>query len=194
MEIIMKILFTGLATVAACLSLNMLPTLAATITYSGDTTSGPTFNRPVAATVPPTTLSAIGTAVAYNVFTFSVDLSGTYSFTSLSTQFDLNDYDNELFLYQGSFSPLSPLTNVLIGNDDIGPGFDLSGFDFTLTAGTTYFVVTTGFDNGDFGSYFNTITGPGNFNNEIPEPSPALATLAFALMGIGLGVHRRLRS
>ena len=50
-------------------------------TYTGTTVGGPTFNRPLAnGNNAPTSLSAVGTAVAYDVVSFSVATSGTYSF------------------------------------------------------------------------------------------------------------------
>lgn len=57
------------------------PALAGTTTFTGDTTGGPTFNRPVTnGNSAPTTLSLVGTDVAYGYKVFSVDTSGSYDF------------------------------------------------------------------------------------------------------------------
>ena len=67
-----------------------------------------------------------------------------------------------LFLYADAFNPSSPLANAVIGNDDF-PSIGLSGFNnVSLTAGRTYYLVTTGFANTDFGAYTSQISGPGS--------------------------------
>src|SRR5690349_13356349 len=84
---------------------------------TGDTTGGPTFNRPgplsqqqdEAGAYTPTILS--GFDVHYSVIPFTVSLDGPYRFYSLSA------FDNYLLLYGDGFDPSSPLTNVLLGRD-----------------------------------------------------------------------------
>jgi hypothetical protein len=65
------------------------PAQPATFNYSGTTTGRPTWNRPNAGS-PPTSLHDDGFASAdpYDVFSFTVDASGSYSFRSTSP------YDN----------------------------------------------------------------------------------------------------
>lgn len=164
-------------------------TQAGTATYSGNTTGAPTFNRPLAGT-PPTSLSAVGTAVHYTTQTFTVDLSGSYTFLSTATN-PLN-WDNFTFLYITAFNAASPITNALVGNDD-NPSIGLSGFTINLTAGSSYIFVTTGFANTDVGAFTNTITGPGNIlgigGSAVPEAGPGM--IGFAALIAALFVLRR---
>jgi hypothetical protein len=157
---------------------------AGTITINSTTLGGPTWNRPVAGGPPVPPLSGVGTAVAYDVFAFTVDTDGNYTF--LSTATSPSNWDNYSFLYQISFSPVAQFTNILIGNDD-NPNIGLSGFSYGLTAGMNYFFVATGFANGDAGDYSLEINGPGEIipgsSSEVPEP--ATASL-FLLGGAGL--------
>ncbi|MGL5017988.1 MAG: PEP-CTERM sorting domain-containing protein, partial [Luteolibacter sp.] len=117
--------------------------------------------------------------------------SGLYSFLSIANF--PKAWDNFSFLYAGSFNPTAPLANVLIGNDD-QPTVGLSGFSYNLTADSQYFFVTTGFGNSDFGTFTNTISGPGNVflgsNARVPEAGAILPV--FAVVLVGLGFCRRL--
>ena len=137
---------------------------AGVFNYSGDTMGGLTWNRPIEGN-PPTLLSAVGTAVPFSAFQFKVDASGDYSFEVLAT----NSFDPNLFLYQGSFNPNTPLASVIDGNDDLTVTNPLSKFSHTLTAGTSYYLVTTGFDNASSGKFNNEISGVGNIA-AVPEP------------------------
>jgi len=159
--------------------------------FMGNTTGGPTFNRPVEdGNNPPTSLSGIATAARYTITQLTVGTSGSYTFQSLSA--NSNTYDNYTFLYQNSFNPASPLTNVLIGNDD-NLSIGMSGITRNLLTGTTYFFINTGFENFDFGAFTSTISGPGIITiggggAPIPEPATLL------LLGTGLaGVVAKVR-
>ncbi|NJK39484.1 MAG: hypothetical protein HC835_11145 [Oscillatoriales cyanobacterium RM2_1_1] len=178
--------------------LGTVPVQAASLTYSGDTTNGPTFNRPAAPGFeglndPITELSGNGTAVPFFSQGFSVEAAGFYDV--IGTQ----NFDGLQFLYQDGFDPINPLTNLLVGSDSFPDPGNSSFMDLSLMADTQYFLVTTGFDNTDisFGSFTNTITGPGNIAlaadpKPVPEPSMILGTV-FSLVYSRLLLKRQLK-
>ncbi|MBS9390217.1 MAG: hypothetical protein HEQ33_15545 [Dolichospermum sp. WA123] len=175
----------------ACLSV-MVAAPAQAITFSGSTTGAPTWNRPVQnGSNPPAALSNMATAVPYQVQNFFVDTTGAYSFLSTTTT-----YDNFTFLYQNSFSAASPLTNVIIGNDDYSNN-RTSGFQgVNLTAGTQYYFVNTGYSNNNFGAYNSSITGVGNFTlgdvAAVPWETDALPVVgSTVLFGAGMWAKRK---
>lgn len=191
-----KFLFTALGT--ACLSvgtaMTAMPAIAGTITYNGTTLGQPTFHRPKANGInAPVELSPF-TAVPYSVQSFSVDTSGQYDL--ISGAIDPPGWDNYLFLYQNSFNPIDPLANGRIANNNLFdlpiPGF--SGFtNVALNAGVTYFLVTAGFENSDFGAFTNFITGPGEILLASPTPIPTPALLP-GLVGFGVAIWRKKRN
>jgi hypothetical protein len=169
------------------------PSMAASVQYSGTTVGQSTWNRPIDnGANPPTSLSGVGTNVSYSVQEFSVDASGLYNF--LSDTVSPTNWDNYLFLYQNSFNPTTPLTNAVIGNDDFN-FIGRSAFnDVSLTAGRSYFLVTTGYNNDSAGSFTNTVSGSGNItlassspaSQPVPEPLTILGSLAAGSFGVAL--------
>jgi len=155
---------------------------AATLDFAGtlSNTDG-TFNRPLAGS-PPANLSAVGTNVFYDAYTFQVLVAGIVTLETTSATLNNGSADDTfLALYTPSFNPASPLTNILQSDDDAGPGA-LSLISRNLAVGT-YVVVATSFSNGQEGDYNLRITG--DVASGVPEPSsalllvPAVAALAW---------------
>lgn len=170
----------------------MVAAPAQAITFSGDTTGTPTWNRPNGnGSNIPTTLSGIGIVVPYQVQNFFVGTTGAYNFLSTAT------FDNYTFLYQNSFSAASPLTNAIIGNDDF-PNTSNSGFNgVNLTAGTQYYFVNTAWgNNSGVGTYNSSITGVGNVTlgdvTAVPWETDALPVVgSTVLFGAGMWGKRK---
>lgn len=159
---------------------------AGSISFTGSTVGRPSFNRPDEnQDRPPVSLS--GERVPFDVFAFTVNVTGTYNFTSAAT--NPANWDNFTLLYADAFDPTRPLINVLIANDD-NPSVGRSGFSYGLIAGRRYFFVVTGYTAASVGTYAATIDGPGTIF-PLPEPTTAVLTVIGLL---GLGCHRRRRS
>ena len=142
--------------------------------FSGDTTGDPTWTRPFADF---SGLSGLGVGVTYEVIPFFVDTPGSYAIEETQA------FDGFMYLYEDSFDPLAPLVNGVVGNDDGAGGIGTSDFIATLTPGTQYYLVTTGFEPGEEGTYSGTITGPGVATlGLIPEPSSLSLVAAAGLM------------
>jgi hypothetical protein len=161
--------------------------LAGTLTYDGDTTGQPVWNRPLQnGPLAPDSLSLVGTATPYQTVNFTVSQFGTYDFMSTATV--PPGWDNYGFLYAGNFDPSMPLANALIGADD-SPNIGLAGFSYDLFPGTSYYFATTGFGNTDFGQYTLSIRGPGDITL-VPEPGQ-IAMMALTVLGaVSYGVRR----
>ena len=173
------LIFALAATVAA-------PAFAGTTVFTGDTTAGPTYNRPLSGR-PPTGLSAVGTAVRYVVTPFTVSVSGNYNFLNSSV------HDSFLGVHRNLFNPANGLLNALAYDDDAGPGSDSQITALGLLAGVSYFAVSSGFANTDFGRFTLTVDGPGNIIGPragVPEPA-TWAMLIFGFAGIGAALRRR---
>ncbi len=151
--------------------------------YSGATTGGPEWARPEPGF---DGVSGLG-PVRYHVQPFTVDATGRYDIYSKQ------DYDGWVFLYADDFDPESPLAFGVAESDDGRTGEDSSdlwrdrnGALLTLEAGRTYYLVTTGFEDIDFGSFTTYIGGVGTVTF-IPEPASA------GLLLVGAVVVRRRR-
>lgn len=165
----------------------------AQLIYNDTTVGHSTWQRPVAGNPPVPPASGVGTAVRYQAEPFYVTLTGSYNMLSVGTV-PIN-WDNYLFLYHTNFTSALPFSNVIIGNDD-NPTIGSSGFNgVNLTAGTQYYLVTTGFSNSDMGAFTNTISGPstairGLVGSAVPEPGSIALLVGMAGMG-GMMLRRR---
>ncbi|WP_218080558.1 PEP-CTERM sorting domain-containing protein [Anthocerotibacter panamensis] len=174
------------AALTAALGLLLLtePAAAATFTYDGTTVGAPTWNRPIE---DGSALSANGNAVPFSVFQFQVTQAGDYTFNSQQA----GTFNGFIFVYQGTFNPLTPLNNFLAANNNITPGNQTQSRiqNLSLVTGLDYFFVTTGVQNTDFGTFRNSILGgPGD---AVPTPEPA-SVVGFLALGAG-GVLSRKR-
>jgi hypothetical protein len=167
------------AVAVGCMIFSASVLQANSLFWTGDTDSafgGFTWNRPTVDSDPPTALAKVGGGQGYLAEEFSVDTTGTYSFSvvqngSGSGNWDSVDGNILGFLYQNSFDPAAPLTNVLWSG---GPPAT-SSWTYTLDAGTDYFIAITG--------YCGTGTGPGSgsvaaCNGTSLEEGPFSATLS----------------
>ena len=117
-------------------------------TLAGKTSKcSPQFVRPNGGT-PPSTQSS--NTVFYDKFSITVPTTGTYDI--LSDQ----DYDGYLHIYENSFDPANPMTNVIGGDDDnnngngAAHGSKIEGL--TLNSGTTYIIVGSGYSSTGIGT------------------------------------------
>lgn len=119
-------------------------------TFYASTVGGPSYLRPNAVGVPG------GTSVHYAVVGFYPNEDADC--TIYSTQ-EGDSYDGHLALYQGSFNPASPLSNLVAVNDDFlyldgGFGVGTSRIqDIPLTWIDNWILVVSGFDSPDVGTF-----------------------------------------
>ena len=130
--------------------------IAGAQTISGAiTSSDPTFNRPTDG-APPTVLSMQGTNVSYDLIPYTVLAPGLLTIVCTGSI----NFDTYGFLYSpAGFNPVNPLTNVLVGDDDSGPGVNFA-ITYNFPAAGTYYLVVTTLKPGSFGTYaISTIEG-----------------------------------
>jgi hypothetical protein len=178
-------------TLAASAVLSVTVSTVQAQSYSSTTVGAPTYNRQFEGC---DGLSGIGTAVRYHVQGVFSATAGARTFTSQSNV--PAGWDNFLFLYANPFNPLASGVGCLAGDDDGPAGIGQSQFAFNMAANTQYFIVTTGFENTDAGTFTNTVTGGTVTFGLIPTvvlPEPS----TYALLATGLvalvGVARRRR-
>ena len=120
--------------------------------YGGTNVGGTPWTRPFA---DGSCCSGLG-PVLFTTQVFSVSANDSCSINSVQP-----GWDGYIFVYQNTFDPLNQSANYVAGNDDGGGGIgtsDLAGVP--LNAGTTYILVTTGFEAGEVGNFTNTINCP----------------------------------
>lgn len=134
-----------------------------TCDLDGETNYGATYHR---TTEDGLSLDENGENVFHSLYGyFHVNQTGTYTITS--TQ---DGWDGMIFLYKNNFDRLNPMVNFVAGNDNFGT-VGTSQLTVELEAGTLYYLVTTGLNSEEFGTYETTINGNGNIycNNGIEE-------------------------
>jgi hypothetical protein len=120
------------------------------LTFYGSNDFGPTFNRPS------NTSTLSGVFPRYDVVGFYPNQDA--SCTIQSTQ-EGDSYDGHVALYQGSFNPASPLTNLIAVDDDGDLGIGTSTIDpIALDFDLNYWIVSSGFTSADVGTYSVTIS------------------------------------
>ena len=114
-------------------------------------TTDPVFNRSNEG-IPPTTLSTLYPNTHYDVIPIVISAPGLVSFVCTGPAY----FDTFGMLYSpAGFNPLSPLTNIVVGDDDGSGGVNFNKFSFTYDAPVagTYFLVVTTFKPNNFGPY-----------------------------------------
>jgi hypothetical protein len=180
---------------AAATALLSTTASAAIVPFSGTlSNTDPLFQRPLVA-------SGFGDEWYHDVFAFFVTAGGTYTLQTTSASLNGSAPDNTFIaLYEDSFSPGFPLTNLFGANDNgFSSGF-LSLITLALSADTQYFLVVTSFGTLRTGDYTGTISNDGDGTavlGELPPPNvvPLPGTLALAGLGLaGLAAARRKRA
>jgi hypothetical protein len=134
-------------------------------TYYGTTVGGPLFNRPNGGTAgaPPFALSGVVTPYSRQSFQTNQTVACFVSSVQNSKQGSSPPvvFDGWIHVYQGSFDPTNPLSQIQRGDDD-GPLLGVGTSEtttFTATANTPYIVVTSGDDaTSDIGDFQNTVS------------------------------------
>lgn len=150
---------------------------AATVTVDG-ILDGTDSAMPVVTISSPNCTSQGATLVHYDALPFTVDTSGTYSFSMLSTTGLAS-----LYLHTAAFDPTAGLASCLAADNSGNP----KGFDFDLTAGTNYFAVPFDDSLSQAGAAYSlTISGPGNIVfAAVPEPASLLLVGSALLTLVG---------
>lgn len=118
----------------------VVPQLISNTANGNLTTSSPTFTRP-------TTYGSF----YYKTYTFEAPSTGIANFEVINATLT-DGADTYLYLYQNSFNPLNPATNLIASDDDSGIGL-LSLISESITQGTTYVLVMTTYDPDFIGAF-----------------------------------------
>lgn len=152
---------------------------AEVISFRGDTTGGPTYQRPDQSG---TVFQDWRGDVAYRVY--DVNLQEYASNISFSV---VCDFDCGIFVYQGSFDPAAPLQGIMGGSDSYAGNYSgmLNGH---LIAGH-YSMVVVGDSQSEFGAFAGVVGANAAFTvSAVPEPS------TWMLLGAGLALLALVRS
>jgi hypothetical protein len=119
----------------------IVPQVNSTLVNGILTTSSPVFGR-----------GGNSGSYYYKAYSFVAPSSGTVTFETTDALLSDGGNDTYLYLYQTSFNPASPTTNLIAYDDDSGVGV-LSYISQTLTSGTTYIIVATTYQSSLTGTY-----------------------------------------
>jgi hypothetical protein len=101
----------------------------------------------------------------YRIATFSVDVSGDYTFVDL-----FDPEDGYIGIYDGTFDPADPGPRCITDIDDEGT--------VALSAGTTYVIGLSSFNGFDTGTFRYQVDGPGTFQLGAYAPSASSTVVA----------------
>lgn len=108
-----------------------------------------------------TTYTSSGNAVFFKAYSFVAPSTSSFTFaTTAANLYRGFSDDTYLALYQTSFDPANPSVNFARGNDDISATNFLSSLTHSLTAGTTYVLVVSGWSPNITGSFTLTANSP----------------------------------
>ncbi|MFK7907183.1 MAG: hypothetical protein AB8B69_18750, partial [Chitinophagales bacterium] len=114
--------------------------------YSGTLIGRPLWDRPIAGTQ-----DLAGEDVRFDIFSFKVPVDDDYSF-----DVDFDGFNGYLHLYDGSFDPTAPFTDLIAGDDGVGMS---ASIDADLEEGETYYLVISGNTATDVGTFSIAISG-----------------------------------
>lgn len=158
--------------------------------YPGTNVGGIPWTRPFA---DGTCCSSLG-PVDYHVEQFTISSNDTCNISSVQ-----NGWDGYLFVYRDPFDPTNQTNNFVAGDDDGNGGITTSDIvGVALTANTVYRVVTTGFANGEVGTFTNSVACPSATVTIGPPPAPVptlseWAMITFAMLIAGFGIYQQRR-
>lgn len=133
-----------------------VPAVASVTTLNGTiTTTSPSYARPNGDNI---TTYVAGSNVLYRAIHFIAPSTGSFTFATSASGATITD--TYIALYQNSFDPASPATNFVRGDDDISGTNFLSSLTQTITAGTTYILVVSGWSPSVTGTFTMT-SSPG---------------------------------
>jgi hypothetical protein len=160
--------------------------------------SSPFFNRPFS-----DGLSVSSVSVPYATVNFALELDSDIRlslYAADGASISPAGANTLLFLYEGTFDPNNPLTNLIAFNDDVAPDVLSRLSNIPLVSDTPYIAVVTAYtNNGDPNNLFPwtgnlRISGDGLRDREIPSGRsqvPEPSTWLMATAGLGLLLLRR---
>ncbi len=133
-----------------------VPAASTVTTINGTITlNNPSYVRPDGDNV--TNYTSSGNSVLYRAYYFVAPSSGSFTFATSAASLTSNGIngttDTYISLYQNSFDPANPALNFVRGDDDISGTVFLSSLTETLSAGTLYIVVVSGWLQNFYGTF-----------------------------------------